>query len=268
MKALSNFFLTVSFLFCYTEGFSQVGINTKNLQGIFQVDGAKDNPLSGTPAPNQQLNDFIVTADGTVGIGTVNPTSKLTIDSGTNNQSGMKLTNLTASSPPYNGATTTIAVKSDGVVVPISSTVCVPEFYYANGNSGSNNTATGANIILNSNTQIQGITQSSLGDYSLKKGNTYRLEAALYTSSNSSAYLEYQWYSKNTDGTYLKIPSQNLAHSGQSLNLGGHQAISLAYYTPSSDIEVALKVTAKSAPNTNFWNIHSYIFIQQINSCK
>lgn len=268
MKSLNNFLLASSFLFCCTKTFAQVGINTSNPQGIFHVDGAKDNPAVGTPAPAQQLNDFIVSSTGMVGIGTVNSTAKLTVDSGINNQSGMKFTNLTASSPPYNGATSTLAVNSDGTIVSLSSTMCVPEFYYANGSSGSNNTAIGANIILNSNTETQGITQNSSGDFRLKKGNTYRLEAALFTANASSSFLEYQWYQKNTNGSYQKIPNQNLAHSGQTLNSGGHQAMSLAYYTPDSDMDVSLKMTNKSSPNISFWNIHSYLFIQQINSCK
>lgn len=268
MKLIYKFFLATGSLFWSSKFCAQVGINTENPQGIFHVDGAKDNPPVGTPAPDKQLNDFIVSSTGMVGIGTINSTAKLTVDSGVNNQSGMKLTNLTASSPPYNGATSTLAVQSDGTFVSISSTMCVPEFYYANGSSGSNNTAVGANIILNSNIENQGITQNSAGDFSLKKGNTYRLEAALFTANASSSFLEYQWYQKNTNGTYQKIPNQNLAHSGQTLNTGGHQAMSLAYYTPDSDMDVSLKMTNKSSPNISFWNIHSYLFIQQINSCK
>ncbi|KMQ60772.1 hypothetical protein ACM40_13610 [Chryseobacterium sp. BLS98] len=268
MKSLNSFFLVTCFLFWCTKYFAQVGINTSNPQGIFHLDGAKDNPSSGAVPPAQQLNDFIVSANGTVGIGNLTSTSKLTIDSGAGNQSGMKFTNLTSSSPSYNGATSNIAVKQDGVVVSTSSTLCVPGFYYTNGSTGNNNTPIGSNVILNSNTEAQEIIQNSSGDFRLKKGNTYRLEAALFTANANSSYLEYQWYSKKGDGTYLKIPSQNLAHSGQTLNSGGHQAMTLAYYTPTSDMDVSLKITAKSSPNISFWNPHSYLFIQQINSCK
>ncbi len=56
---------------------SQVGINTTNPQGIFHVDGNKDNPSTGTPSVLQQQNDFVVKSSGNVGIGTVNPTAKL-----------------------------------------------------------------------------------------------------------------------------------------------------------------------------------------------
>ncbi|UZT98113.1 hypothetical protein ODZ84_00650 [Chryseobacterium fluminis] len=58
---------------------AQVGINTANPQGVFSVDGAKDNPATGTPTATQQLNDFSVTATGNVGIGNVAPAAKLDI---------------------------------------------------------------------------------------------------------------------------------------------------------------------------------------------
>ncbi|CVK15576.1 hypothetical protein Ga0061079_102122 [Apibacter mensalis] len=52
---------------------SQVGINTNNPQGILHVDGGKDNPEFNTPNTAQEANDFIVTSNGNVGIGTVTP---------------------------------------------------------------------------------------------------------------------------------------------------------------------------------------------------
>ncbi len=58
---------------------SQVGINTSNPQGVFNVDGKKDNNIEGAPTKEQQLNDFVITSEGNVGIGTTNPTRKLEI---------------------------------------------------------------------------------------------------------------------------------------------------------------------------------------------
>ncbi|WP_294304314.1 fibrinogen-like YCDxxxxGGGW domain-containing protein [uncultured Chryseobacterium sp.] len=57
--------------------YSQVGINTKNPQTTFHIDGAKDNPLTGVPNTAQQSNDFVITSAGDVGIGTINPTNKV-----------------------------------------------------------------------------------------------------------------------------------------------------------------------------------------------
>jgi hypothetical protein len=57
----------------------QIGISTSNPQGVFNIDGAKDNPSTGTPTAIQQENDVSVTATGSVGIGTTAPTNKLHI---------------------------------------------------------------------------------------------------------------------------------------------------------------------------------------------
>ncbi|WP_139785341.1 hypothetical protein [Chryseobacterium phocaeense] len=64
----------------FTAVYSQVGINTANPQGIFHVDGAKDNPTTGIPIPLQQANDLVVTATGSVGIGTNQPDASAILD--------------------------------------------------------------------------------------------------------------------------------------------------------------------------------------------
>lgn len=76
-----QFFLLFS-LFSSGFIFSQVGVNTTNPQGIFNIDGNKDNPVSGTPSAQQQLNDFTVLSSGNVGIGTTTPSTKLEIQTG------------------------------------------------------------------------------------------------------------------------------------------------------------------------------------------
>lgn len=61
--------------------FAQVGINTTNPQGIFNIDGksssATTNPETGTPTALQLSDDFIVMPDGRVGIGAIPSTSAL-----------------------------------------------------------------------------------------------------------------------------------------------------------------------------------------------
>ncbi|SHL88103.1 hypothetical protein [Chryseobacterium polytrichastri] len=59
--------------------FSQVGIHTANPQGSFHIDGAKDNPATGVPSAVQQSNDFVLLKNGYIGVGTINPSSKLEI---------------------------------------------------------------------------------------------------------------------------------------------------------------------------------------------
>lgn len=62
-----------------TVVYSQVGINTVNPQGIFNIDAAKDNASTGIPSAAQQANDVAVTGVGNMGIGTTVPTNKLHI---------------------------------------------------------------------------------------------------------------------------------------------------------------------------------------------
>ena len=76
--------------------YSQVGINTANPQGIFNIDGGKDNPTTGSAHSNaEQLNDFTVLANGNTGIGTIVPDKKLHIVTGgtalSPNPTGFKL---------------------------------------------------------------------------------------------------------------------------------------------------------------------------------
>lgn len=64
--------------------FAQVGINTSNPQGVFNIDGAKDNPATGSAhSIAQQANDVTVLASGNTGIGTIAPTQKLHIEGNT-----------------------------------------------------------------------------------------------------------------------------------------------------------------------------------------
>lgn len=65
--------------------FAQMGINTQNPQGIFNIDGAKDNPLTATPNAAQQANDFVMTSTGNIGVGITAPTSKLEVNGSSTN---------------------------------------------------------------------------------------------------------------------------------------------------------------------------------------
>lgn len=80
---MKNFFLLILPFFCVNI-FSQVGVNIANPKGVFHVDGSKDNPSTGMPSALQEQNDFIITSSGDVGVGTINPTSKLHTQSNKN----------------------------------------------------------------------------------------------------------------------------------------------------------------------------------------
>lgn len=66
-------FIFLGMLLVPILSFSQIGVNTNNPQGTFHVDGMKDNAEIGAPTPFQGANDFIVTSDGSVGVGTAYP---------------------------------------------------------------------------------------------------------------------------------------------------------------------------------------------------
>ncbi len=65
---ISNFYL-IALTLLSMQSYSQVGIGTKNPIGVFHVDGAKDNPSTGSPNATQADNDFNVDNLGQVGVG-------------------------------------------------------------------------------------------------------------------------------------------------------------------------------------------------------
>lgn len=79
LNLMKKYILPLSMIFCSCIAYSQVGINTANPQGIFNVDGAKDNPSTGIPSAAQQLNDFTITSSGKVGIGSISPSEALDV---------------------------------------------------------------------------------------------------------------------------------------------------------------------------------------------
>lgn len=99
-----------------TFTFSQVGVNTQNPQGAFTIDGAKNDPTIGVPSTVQQADDFVVTSQGNVGIGTTTPFSKLQISSGTDGVSGLKFDNVNNMTISSIGAAL-LGVDSSGNVV-------------------------------------------------------------------------------------------------------------------------------------------------------
>ena len=73
---------------------AQVGVNTTNPRGVFNVDGAKNNTNTTTPATvaTESTDDVVVDATGKVGIGTAIPSNKLEINT-TGANTGIKLPN-------------------------------------------------------------------------------------------------------------------------------------------------------------------------------
>lgn len=69
--------LTLFAITTVSIAYGQVGINTTNPQGVFHIDGNKNNPTTGVPTTGQQADDFTVLSDGKTGIGTTTPTNQL-----------------------------------------------------------------------------------------------------------------------------------------------------------------------------------------------
>jgi hypothetical protein len=78
IKSMKNTIILSALLFS-AFALGQVGVNTENPQGSFHIDGAKDNPATGTPSVAQQANDVNIDAAGNLGIGTITPTTKVDI---------------------------------------------------------------------------------------------------------------------------------------------------------------------------------------------
>ncbi|WP_454046166.1 hypothetical protein [Chryseobacterium sp. Marseille-Q8038] len=106
---MKKFVLLTAFLMAlYSKG--QVGINTSNPQGVFHIDGNKDNAATGVPTALQQTNDVVVTPTGSVGLGTVSPNSSAILDISSGSKgillprlSLQNLTDGTTVSSPANG---------------------------------------------------------------------------------------------------------------------------------------------------------------------
>ncbi|PTT21437.1 hypothetical protein DBR28_20230 [Chryseobacterium sp. HMWF028] len=76
MKKKNTVSLLALVLLLPTVMYSQIGVQTSNPQGTFHIDGAKDNPASGTPSITQQANDMVLKKDGSFGLGTTQPENK------------------------------------------------------------------------------------------------------------------------------------------------------------------------------------------------
>lgn len=112
-------FMIMGIVLVSSLAFGQVGVNTANPQNTFHIDGQKNNPATGLPSTAQQADDYIVTADGNVGIGVTAPTAKLQVRSGTNGVSGLKFDNINNTTVPA-GSAALLGVDASGNVVAAS----------------------------------------------------------------------------------------------------------------------------------------------------
>jgi len=97
---------------------SQVGVNTGNPQGIFNVDGLKNNPSTGTPTAVQAKDDLVMLANGNLGLGIIAPGTTLDVNGAITNRETVLAVTGNAVSVPKNisqvqltgAATATVAI--------------------------------------------------------------------------------------------------------------------------------------------------------------
>lgn len=124
----------------------------------FQIQTYGSKPFYINPVGNDIiLSDEGQNAEGKVGIGTSTPSAKLEINAGAVNSSGLKFSNLNASSPVSNGAT--LGVDASGNVVTVNGSSFSPEFGTARLGGVGENIAAGNSLSLAS------VTISSTGTY-------------------------------------------------------------------------------------------------------
>jgi len=119
--------------------FAQIGINTKDVKGAFHVDGKIDN--FSTPTNEQANNDFVVTTNGNIGVGTITPVTKLDLrsTSNSNNALGIGFTSRTAESV---GAGVIRYVNTSGGKLQISDGIQWMDIYSVKAIKFTYNTAT------------------------------------------------------------------------------------------------------------------------------
>ncbi|SEW11034.1 hypothetical protein SAMN05421841_1082 [Chryseobacterium wanjuense] len=101
------------------------GVNSGILR--YQVNSIASSHVFYAGANDTTSNELMrIKGNGNVGIGTDTPNSKLELNSGTSNVSGLTFTNLTSASPVSNGAT--LGVNAEGEVVTVQGSSFTPAF--------------------------------------------------------------------------------------------------------------------------------------------
>lgn len=118
--------------------FSQVGINTENPQGIFNIDGksttATTNPTAGAPTPAQLSDDVIINKTGATGIGTA-PDNYAMLDVSSSNKGILApRINLTSNTMDLNAdGDNNISNQPQGLLVYNIGTTLNKGYYFWNG---------------------------------------------------------------------------------------------------------------------------------------
>lgn len=264
---------------------AQVGIGTNNPQGALHIDGAKDNPASGTPTATQISNDVVVNkTTGFIGAGVLNPQVQLDMRSaGSENSLGLGTTTMSATAAGagatrYDVDNAPVGAKievSDGAVwhkayiAPQKAVVVVRKI------SSQLIPTASATTIINWN-EIRDMSNSfdpGLGEFTAPRNGTYtflltfnfngavisdgsRVESQFYNPTTSTVLASvYKTFGQSMTGTSDDAGATRSTQAGGSstvtLTLTAGTKVSVRLYQNLTSGSIPLRVTSNSSDPAN-----------------
>jgi len=264
---------------------AQIGIGTSNPQGILHVDGAKDNPASGTLTPTQISNDVIVNkATGFIGAGVLNPQVQLDMRSaGSENSLGLGTTTMSAATAGAGATRYDVNSIPVGAKIEVSDGVAWNKAYIApqkavvvlrKVSSQSIPTAT-ATTIINWN-EVRDMSNSfdpTSGEFTAPRDGTYtflltfnfngvvindgsRVESQFYNPTTSTVLASvYKTFGQSMTGTADDANSTRSTQAGGSstvtLTLTAGTKVSVRLYQNLTSGAIPLRVTSNASDPAN-----------------
>lgn len=197
-----KFFLPLSIFLGVVFTTAQVGVNTQNPQGIFHIDGARNNPNSGSPTILQQNDDIVATSTGKLGVGTITPITK--VDTRPNPG------NVTPGEGPIAFGETVMAASSAGAGAMRYSTLSGGLLEYSNGIVWNTLTSSVQNsIIIATKQTAQSINDSSVVNItqwseSVDLNNDFDPSTGVFTAPRNGNYqVSFSFTLDNITGNYI-----------------------------------------------------------------
>ncbi len=227
----------------------KTGINTKNPQGALHVDPKKNNAATGSPTGTEPDDDFIVDANGSVGVGVLAPSTRLhlistgtptapisalRIEDGSQGRNYVLMSDASGNAKWVNHPVMTPNIVGN-VVTPATEVV---SDYVATGpgatplyrKSGFSITLTEGDWIVSA-----GLTFVGIGDGRSADSDLAFWQRA-YLSSNDSAIEQIGF-------SHLGVAGNNTCYGGQMLDNPDRGGYSIGFVTGSSLINVPLGAT-------------------------
>ncbi|WP_073062746.1 complement C1q domain-containing protein [Chryseobacterium oranimense] len=264
---------------------AQIGIGTNNPQGILHIDGAKDNPASGTLTPTQISNDVIINkTTGFIGAGVLNPQVQLDIRSaGSENALGLGTTTMSAATAGAGATRYDVSSAPVGPKIEVSDGVAWNKAYIApqkavvvlrKVSSQSIPTAT-ATTIINWN-EVRDMSNSfdpTSGEFTAPRDGTYtflltfnfngavisdgsRVESQFYNPTTSTVLASvYKTFGQSMTGTSDDANSTRSTQAGGSstvtLTLTAGTKVSVRLYQNLTSGSIPLRVTSNASDPAN-----------------